>query len=441
MVPLPTPRLLALGLIGSLVVTSATAEAAMLYVASAYFLCLAVLVVADVRSAPPGRAFEVSRHNEERLSLGEPNTVVLRVRWARERRGPAAHLRVRDEWPAAIPVDRTVLEGTVAPGGEWSGSYRLLPARRGDYAFGAVHLRVRAPLGLIVRKYRYPLAAAVKVYPNMQAVRRYELLARRGRLHETGLRYARLFGAGTEFERLRDYQPDDDYRRIAWKATARRRQPVTVEYETERSQNLMILLDTGRLMAAPIGAMRKLDCAVNAALMLAYMAGRLEDRIGLLAFSDRVDLYLPPRRGRRQFHVLLESLYKVETQPVESDAGRALAYLATRQHRRSLIVLFTDLEEAAEASGLLAPLAVLARHHLPLCVTVSDPEIWSLASSLPRDSRAAYERVVARRLLEERREVLGRLEKGGALVLDVPAGKLTAAVVNRYLEIKARARL
>ncbi len=444
MVPVPTRRLLGLALVASLLFVAASFEPLMLHVAGLYVAVLVLLIVLDLRLAPSRAELDVERRHEERLSVGEPNTVDLLVAWRRSRRGTGRstlRLWARDEAPAGISADRQVMDGAISPGAEWTGRYHLRPMRRGDYRFGDAYIRVEGPLGILIRQHRYPLAASVKVYPNLRAVSRFDLLARRGRLQETGLRHARLFGAGTEFERLRDYLPDDDYRRIAWKATARRQQPVTVEYETERSQNLILLIDTGRLMSAPIGPMQKLDYAVNAALMLAHVAAGLEDRVGLLAFSDRVEIFLPPRRGRSQFHLLLESLYKVNSQPVESDPARALSFLATHQLRRSLMVLFTDLEEATEAEALVVPLGVLARHHLPLCIAIADPDLTRLAAAMPSDSRESYEKVVAQRLLDERRTVLERLTSRGALALDVPAEQLTVAVVNRYLEIKARTRL
>ena len=441
MLPLPTRRFLGLALLVAPLLAAAGLEPWMIYVVALYLVALAALLLLDFRLAPSTSDFRVERRHEERLSLGEANPVDLVVRWRRASGGAPLRLWARDETPAGITTDRHLLEGSISPGGEWIGHYQLRPVRRGDYRFGDAHLRVEAPLGLLIRQQRHPLAASVRVYPNLRAVRRYELLARRGRLQETGLRHARLFGAGTEFERLRDYQPDDDFRRIAWKATARRRQPVTVEYETERSQNLILLLDTGRLMGTPIGPMQKLDYAVNAALMLAYMAAQMEDRVGLLAFSDRVDLFVPPRRGRRQFHLLLESLYKVNSQSVESDTAAALAFLASHQQRRSLMVLFTDIEESTEAAALVGPMGVLSRRHLPLCVTIADPDLNRLAAELPANSREGYEKVVAQRLLDERRTILEQMERYGVLSLDVPAEELTVAVVNRYLEIKARTRL
>src|SRR5690606_14870605 len=121
------------------------------------------------------------------------------------------------------------------------------PLRRGDYAFGDINLRWPGPMQLVVRQGAIPAAVGVKVYPNLLDVRRYDLMMRQNRLQEIGLRHTRLPGQGTEFERLREYRPDDEYRRIDWKATARRLRPITIEYQIERSQNIVAVLDTGRM--------------------------------------------------------------------------------------------------------------------------------------------------------------------------------------------------
>jgi uncharacterized protein (DUF58 family) len=256
-----------------------------------------------------------------------------------------------------------------------------------------------------------------------------------------GRRRTRQVGGGTEFERLREYVPDDDFRRIAWKATARRRTPIVIEHETERSQNLILAVDAGRLMAAPVRGMQKLDYAINAALMLGYVAAQLGDRAGLLAFADRVDQFLPPARGHRQFQLLLSGLNRLRPQPVESNPGRALAFLAGRNAKRSLVVLFTDFVQEEAAAGLVANLALLSRHHLVLCVAIGDPDLAAMAAAEPSDLQRAYEHVVARRLLDERRGLIERLGRHGSATLDVPADRLTAETVDRYLQIKARTQL
>ena len=187
-------------------------------------------------------------------------------------------------------------------------------------------------LGLIIRQARFAAAADVKVYPNLLDIRKYELLVRKGQLQEMGLRHTRVLGSGTEFERLREYQLDDEFRRIDWKAMARRGKPITREFETERSQNVVCVLDIGRLMRSPVQdasgqSLAKVDYAVNAVLMLSYVAGLRGDKVGLLAFADQVTHYLAPKLGKGQFYRMLALLYAIESQPVESDYTKAFTYL------------------------------------------------------------------------------------------------------------------
>jgi uncharacterized protein (DUF58 family) len=269
-------------------------------------------------------------------------------------------------------------------------------------------------------------------------VRKYDLLLRRNRLWEMGLRATRLVGRGSEFERLRDYSPDDDYRRINWQATARRGKPISVEFETERSQTLIALLDTGRMMRSPVGEVAKLDYAINAVLLLAYVAAQKGDRIGLLAFADKPHTWVAPRSGKAQFHRLLAQLYALESQPVEPDYTAATAYVATKQARRSLVLLFSDLTGALYTQTLAAQLAHLQRRHLVLLVTLRDPTVQAMARQEVEDSSALYGRTVAERLLEERQMTLEQLQRQGVLTLDVSADELSVAVINRYLELKAR---
>ncbi len=382
--------------------------------------------------------FDVARHHESKLSLGVQNPVTLSVR-NRFRRGTS--FEVRDEAPEAFQIETRLLSGTVAALGTWTGVYHLQPLRRGDYSFGDITLRWKGPFGLALRQETVKAAGPVKVYPNLLDVRMYDLLLRKNRLQELGLRTTRMFGEGTEFERLREYLPDDEYRRINWKATARRHRPVTVQYQTERSQTVMAVLDTGRMMQSPVANIAKLDYAVNAVLFLGYVASGKGDRVGVMSFADDVSHYLAPRQGRGQFYRMLEVLYSVDAQQVEPNYRKALTYLAVKQRRRALVVIFTDLSSGASLDSLVAQVSLLARSSLPLVVTISDPDVHAAATQEPKDSLAVYQRVSAAQMLDERRVVLDTLRRRGVLTLDVPANQLSLAVINRYLELKGRTML
>ncbi len=435
---LPSTRGVLILLLAAPIIALATWAAAMQWVGWGYVVLVLVLFIIDWRAAGDSRRFDAGRRHESKLSLGVANPITVRL--SNRGRRPI-RFWLRDEPPEAFKIETRVLRGQVQPLSTWQDVYHVEPVRRGDYAFGDLTLRWVGPLGLVVRQGRVPASEGVKVYPNLMDVRKYDLLLRRNRLQEIGLRSTRIFGEGTEFERLREYLPDDEYRNINWKATARRHRPVTVQYQAERRQNVIALLDTGRMMQTPVAEIAKLDYAVNAVLFLGYVATAKGDRVGVMSFASDVEHYLPPNQGRRQFYRMLEMLYALEAQQVEPDYRKALTYLALKQRRRSLVVIFTDLTGGTSLDVLVAQVSRLARSSLPLVVTISDPDLHSAAAQVPKDSLSVHRRAVASQMLDERRLTLDTLRKRGVSTLDVPANQLSLAVVNRYLDLKARTAL
>lgn len=434
----PTTRGILLLLLAAPVMMLGAWASALEGLAGLYVFFSLGLFFLDWRLAGDIRRFEVLRRHDTRLSLGADNPIHLSLR-NRSRRSTTFWLR--DEPPDDFKIDSRIQTGTVAARGIWQDTYRVRPLRRGDYRFGNLNVRWQGPLGLMVRQGRVEAASPVKVYPNLLDVRRYDLLLRRNRLQELGLRHTRVFGEGTEFERLREYLPDDEFRRINWKATARRNRPVTIEYQTERSQNVIAVLDTGRMMQSPVADIAKLDYVINAVLLLAYVATGKGDKIGLMTFADEVSRFIAPRQGRGQFYRMLELLYAVEAQPVEPDYRRSLTYLALKQRKRALVVIFTDLSGGMSLQTLVSQVAMLARRSLPLVVTISDPDIHAAAQQRPHNSLTVYQCAAAMQLLNERQLVLDNLRRQGVLTLDVPANQLSIAVINRYLELKGRMML
>jgi uncharacterized protein (DUF58 family) len=432
---IPTFRLLLFLLLGALLVAGVALADALLWLALTYIAAVGALVAADYAVTTKPAEIEVERINDTKLSLGAENVITLLLANRGQR---PVRFQVRDEHPYQFIADATVLAGEIAPYDIYEARYHVKPLQRGDYNFGDVNIRYLSTLKTFVRQARYPSEAQVKVYPNVLDVRKYDLLARKGLLFEIGLRTNRQFGTGTEFERLREYNTDDEFRRINWKATARRGKPIAAEFETERSQYVVSVIDTGRLMRPPIGDLAKLDYVINTSLLLSYVATLKGDHVGLLTFADDVRTYLAPKRGKGQFYRMLEALYNVQFEPVEADYSQALAYLGVKHKRRSLVVVFTDLVTLDAAKPLIAHMARLAQRHLPLCVVISDPNIANLAAQPPRNSDAVYQRAVAEMLLDERRVVLDTLNRNGVLTLDVPADKLTVSVINKYLELKGR---
>ncbi len=401
---------------------------------------LGILLAAslDARLSRAHDALDVSRELSGALSLGVPNVVTITVR---NRSGRALRLLVKDDPPPEFDTPERLRALRLDPWQHVRVSYRTTPTRRGDYRFGGLHVRGLSRLRLAWWQRDLPAAEDVRVYPNVRQIAEFDALARRGRLEELGLRAARARGEGTEFESLREYVPDDSFRDIDWKATARRGAPITRQFQAERNQTLIIMIDSGRMMAAHAGGMARVDHAVNAALMLAHVAGRMGDTVGLLVFSERVKSFVAPAHGAAQTERMLEELYALQAELVEPDFRAAITFLRARARKRALVCAFTDLVDPDISREALSYLSSLRPQHLPLVATISDDEVEALADAEPTRTIEAYEKALAARALAERDLALARLRARGALVCDARAGELSAAVVGRYLSIKRRGLL
>ena len=443
-----TNRLLCLLFLGVVPIMLSGISPNLLFVGGGYAVLLGIVCALDYVTNPLFTKIDARREMNSKFSLGVQNVVTLTLV---NRSRYHLKLRLKDDFPSEFQFQRATHDIRLAPSAEETIVYQLTPLRRGIYRFEDIHLRGWGILGLIIRQRRIAAATDVKVYPNLQAVRQYELLVRRGLLGQLGLKNSRQFGEGTEIERLREYAPDDDFRRIDWKATARHRKPIVREFETERSQDVIIMLDTGRLMASPIvldasdaagqTAMIKLDYAINTTLMTGYVSTLKGDKVGLIAFADTVHQYLAPKPGKKQFLTMLESIYALQVHPVEPDFERAFTYLASKQRKRALVILFTDILDSDAAEGLATYVAQLSRHHLVVCVTLMDSTIIALATQKLTDSKSVYQKTVAEKLLQEKHATLEILRRRGVITLDVPAHQLTMTVVNKYLELKAKSRI
>jgi uncharacterized protein (DUF58 family) len=435
---IPQRRLIAALLAGTPLIVLIVIHPVFWIVVGAYYLALLWLAASDAARLPPASGFAASRVLPEPFSLGELQAVQLLVAHARAAGLPA---EVADHVPAELRPDQRVIVGRFDQEGLLTVEYQVEPPHRGRYQFGQVDVRCWRPGGWLVRQVRIKADEPAAVYPDVLAIRRYDLTLRRGMRIMIGLRRARPPGATTAFAGLREYLAGDDVRRISWKATARRDSPVTMEVEAERGQQAIIAIDCGRLMTAPAGLLTKLDHSINAALLLAWVAQNHGDRVGVMTFTDAVRRFLPPQRGPAQVSVINKLLYDIKAEYSEPDFAEAFSYLALRVSRRSLIVVLTDVLDPEASRDLVGHAIRLSRRHLVMVVAMSDPEVLA-ARNLPiADVGRAYEWAAAEELLSARRASFEQLRKGGVLGLDVEAGRLSPSLVERYLELKERALL
>lgn len=381
---------------------------------------------------------EVTRTVDEKLSLGAENLVTLRIRNSSFSRLTGT---IRDEYPEGFTSSGNEIEVAMAPRSEVDFTYHVTPPHRGDFEYGDIYLRLRGRMGMIIRQHKYPMSRQVKVYPNILDLRRYEIGLRKQRAVQPGQRVIRMHGRGTDFESLREYLPDDEFRAIDWKASARRNKLISRQYQEEKSQNVMILLDCGRVMGPAIHGLSRLDWSINAAMMLAHVAAIKGDKVGLMAFGEEIHAYTPPKSGKSQTLNMLSITYNLQSAVGDSNYYRAFPFLSRKWTRRSLVVVFTDLDDPEASKPLISQISSLTKKHLCMVVAMADPAVFSAVNSEPTKSEDAFRTAAARQVIQGRKLAAAQLIRAGAIVLDVPPEHFTPAVVNQYLRVKSTARL
>jgi len=403
-------------------------------------VALLAAVWLDARRASPlgPGGISVSREAPPAFSVGRSGEVSYRWRNAA---GRGVRLRLREVRPDLLGGTQPPRELAVGPRGEARETLPVVPVRRGrEHAAGAFVVDTIGPLGLGLRRGSVGLPWDAAVYPPLVTVRLRASVARAAR-RQQGVTPIRQLGEGRLFESLREWVPGDDLRHIDWKATAKRRKVITRQYEAERRQQVLLVLDTGRLLTAEIAGVSRLDYVVQAALELAYVATQHDDNVGVMAFANGVQHFVAPQRGRLGLKRVLDVLAAVEATLVEPDYPGAFRYLAARNRKRALTVLFTDVIDRFASDALVANVASLRPRHLPLAVTLRNPEVDDVAALRPETTRDAFRKAAAEELLRAREEALGRMRRAGVLVLDVPPERAAYAVVAKYLELKRRGRL
>ncbi len=341
---------------------------------------------------------------------------------------PATRVAVRQPQTADVRLDPSeAADGLAAT---------LVATRRGHHELAPVITRATGPLRLARWDHRHGGTIGLDSHADLPGARRIAASVRQGRFRDPGLRRGPL-GLGTDFETIRDYTPDDDIRRINWLATERVGRPMANQYREDTERDLWCLVDTGRLLSSPVGDRTRLDVALDALAAVAAVADVVGDRVGAVVFDDAVRRVLAPRRASAAG--LVRALDDLEPTTVDSDYEGAFARVASA--KRSLVVVFTDLLDAAAARPLLDAVPVLVRRHAVVIAGTTDPGLTAAVTTAPTTVADLHTAQVAGDLLAERDEARTRLTAAGAVVVDAPVDRLPSACVSAYLRLKSTARL
>lgn len=398
-------------------------------------LLLLIAVLVDVAMLWSRRGLHAYRTLSSRFSNGDDNPVSIRL----ESNYPfAVCVEVIDEVPFVFQRRDVLFKAAIRKQSDVTITYHLRPTERGVYGFGHVRVFVNTVLGLVQRRFTCCAPQDVKVYPSYMMLRQYELLAMSNNLTEMGIKRIRRIGHNTDFEQIKDYVVGDDYRTINWRATARRHQLMVNVYQEERAQQVYQVVDKGRMMQQTFNGMTLLDYAINASLVLSYVAINKQDKAGLVTFSDKFETFIHASRQSGHMQTLQEALYAEHTEFAETDYSALLTGLSRHVSHRSLLVLYTSFTSMAALRRQLSYLRQLAMRHRLLVVFFEDEELRTFANTPARKTEDTYQRVIAEKFAYEQHLIVQTLRQYGIQALLTTPNNLSVDVINKYLEMKSR---
>lgn len=427
----PTPRLVAAALawatLGVAPCMWSTLLPWWLGVGGALMLAAGVDAMQLLRTPPP----KATRRMKSTLPVGTWQNVQLSIENAADRH---VRLTVHDSHPPRSHCEGLPTRLDLPPGRGARIQYRFRPVNRGNATFGAVQVAMRAGLGWFERRVDTPAAAIVRVYPDFAAVAGLAVLAAQDRAAAVGIRQHRRRGAGLEFHELRDYRDGDVLRQVDWKATSRRRRLIARDYQEERDQQVVFLLDCGRRMRSQDGDLSHFDHSLNALLLLAWVALRQGDAVAVGTFGGETR-WLAPRKGPAAFRSMIRSLFDLQCTLAPADYTEAATTLLAKVPRRALVVCLTNLRDE-DGEQIIGAVRALRRRHLVLIADLREAVVDDCVARPVTDLAGATTLAAARAFLVERAALHARLRGRGAMLLDCRPHTLAQAITNRYLELK-----
>jgi len=405
----------------------------------AFFLVGALIVLAAGQDLLLLRSIAtptIERDLPRVIAVAVERAVQLRLRHHGRR---PLQVQVQDLHPGMWPVRDLPRTVTLPPARELALNYRITPGERGEFVFEGCALRLRSPLTLWWQLRRAGDAQTVRVYPNFAPLAKLALIGSEQASRVVGAHLKRRRGEGTEFQQLREYRTGDSMRQIDWKASQRARKLISRDYQDERNQQVILLLDTGRRLLARDGGLVHFDHVLNAALMVAYLALRQGDAVGLLASGGRTR-YLAPGRGLGTIDSLLNTVFDLKAEPVATDYLDAAMQLGARQPRRSLVLLVTNVRDE-DIEDLVAAVRQLQRRHLVCVASLREQVLDGVLEQAVHNVDQAIGVAAMAQYVEQRTRAHQALRAQGAEVLDVTCAELPAALVQHYLAIKRAGRL
>lgn len=408
-----------------------------LYSASWYifFILLVFTSIDFILLFASGDKIKANRNTPEKLSNGDENEIIIKI--SNQYTFPIT-INVVDEIPFQFQVRNFTINKKIKAQDKTDLNYFLRPTERGEYSFGNLNIYANSTLKLISKRYTFDNGQMVPTYPSYIQLRKYDLIAFSNKLFQHGLKKIRRIGHTMEFEQIKEYVQGDDMRTINWKATAKKNALMINQFQDEKSQNVYMVIDKGRVMKMPFNGLSLLDYAINATLVLSNVILKKNDKAGMFAFSKKVENRVVAERRSSQMNLIMENLYNIKTNYFESDFSRLYVDVKKHINQRSLIVLYTNFETLDGLNRQLPYLKGIAKNHLLMVVFFKNTELDDLIHKKAENIQEVYDKVIAEKFDFEKRLIVNELRKYGIYALLTQPESLTIDTINQYLEIKAR---
>lgn len=380
-------------------------------------------------------ALLAERQVTDKLSNGDENPIQVKVT---NQYLFKTDIKLIDELPFQFQKRDFNVESTLKSGDKKSFAYAVRPTERGVYSFGNLNIFASSPIGFLSKKYTFDENREVPVYPSFLQLRKYDLLAFSNRLMEYGIKKIRRIGHTMEFEQIKDYVQGDDIRNINWKATAKKGQLMVNQYQDEKSQPVYSVIDKGRVMKMPFNGLSLLDYAINATLVISSIALKKNDKAGLFSFSNTIENRVAAERRSSQMNLILETLYNLKTNFVESDFSRLYIDVKRNLPQRSLLLLYTNFETVDALHRQLPYLQAISKQHLLVVIFFENTELVHFANQKASSTQEIFEQTIAEKFIFEKQLVVNELRKYGIQTILTKPEDLTLNTINKYLEIKAK---
>ena len=394
------------------------------------FVCIDILLLFGSNKKVIG-----IRNMSEKLSNGDENEIHIALN---NQFTFPVYLKIIDEIPFQFQQRNFEVKRKIKALAKDDYRYFLRPTERGEYFFGNLNIYTTSPLRLISRRFTYDNNQMVPTYPSYMQLRKYDLMAFSNNLFQYGLKKIRRIGHTMEFEQIKEYVQGDDLRTINWKATAKKNQLMVNQYQDEKSQNVYMVIDKGRVMKMPFNGLSLLDYAINATLVLSNVILKKQDKAGMFAFSKKVENRVVAEKRQSQMQLIMENLYNVKTDFFESDFSRLYVDVKKHVNQRSLIMLYTNFETLDGLHRQLPYLKGIAKNHLLVIVFFNNTELNDLIHKKASNVQEIYDKVIAEKFAFEKRLIVNELRKYGIYSVLTQPENLTLDTINKYLEIKAR---